>query len=211
MPNIEVTTNGIEKLLKDLKPGKAAGPDGIPTWILKTCATPLAPILQIIFTQSYSTSSLPDDWLTANVTPVYKKGSMNLPSNYRPISLTAVCCKLMEHIIFHSILKHLNSFNIVNPNQHGFRPCQSQLLLVDNLLRAMDSHHQMDLIMLAFSKAVSHKKLLLRLAHYGIQSCTHRWITTWLTSTVVVEGATSSEKEVLSGFPSLVPSCFCST
>jgi len=179
-------------------------------------ATPLAPILQIIFTQSYSTSSLPDDdWLTANITPVCKKGSRNLPSNYRPISLTAVCCKLMEHIIFHSILKHLNSFNIIN---HGFRPdfsCQSQLmLLVDDILIDTDSHHQVDLIMLDFSKAfdtVLHNNLLLKLAHYGMQSCTHQWITTWLTSRhqrVVVEGATSSEKEVLSEVPkalSLVP------
>jgi len=45
-------TNGIENLLKDLKPGKAAGPDGTPTWIFKTSATPLTPILQIIFIHS---------------------------------------------------------------------------------------------------------------------------------------------------------------
>jgi len=37
---------------------------------------PLAPTLQILFTQLYSTSSLPDNWLTANVTPVYKKGTV---------------------------------------------------------------------------------------------------------------------------------------
>ena len=56
-----------------IKPGKAAVPDGIPTWILKKCATPLVPILQIIFTRSYNTSLLPDDCLTTNFTPVYKK------------------------------------------------------------------------------------------------------------------------------------------
>jgi len=81
------------------------------------------------------------------------------------------------------------------------------MLLVDDLLRAMDSRHQVDLIMWDFSKTfdtVSHNKLLLKFARYGIQSCTHQWITTWLTSRhqrVVVEGATSSEKEVLSRVP----------
>jgi len=46
MSNITFTTNGIERLLK---PGKAAGPDDIPTWILKICAVQVAPILQVIF------------------------------------------------------------------------------------------------------------------------------------------------------------------
>ena len=46
MPEVIFTTNGIQKLLEDLIPGKAAGPDNIPTWILKVCAVQIAPILQ---------------------------------------------------------------------------------------------------------------------------------------------------------------------
>ena len=129
MSDITFTANGIEHLLKNLKPGKAAGPDDIPTWILKICAVQVAPILQVIFTQSLNSGTLPNDWLTANVIPIYKKG---IPANYRPISLTAACCKVMEHIIFHSIMDHLNAHNIINPNQHGFRPgfsCNTQLIL----------------------------------------------------------------------------------
>ena len=211
MSDIIFTTNGIQKLLQDLKPGKSAGPDNIPTWILKVCAIQIAPILQIIFTQTYNSGILPSDWLTANIIPVYKKGNKSLPVNYRPISLTSICCKIMEHIIFHSILDHLNKYDIINPNQHGFRPglsCQTQLvLLVDEVLKAMDSHHQVDLLLLDFSKAfdtVAHKKLLLKLAHYGIQSKTHQWIATWLTTRiqrVIVEGEKSTDKGVLSGVP----------
>ena len=148
---------------------------------------------------------------TANIIPIHKKGDKSLPVNYRPISLTSASCKIMEHIIFHSILNHLNRYNIINPNQHGFRPglsYQTQLvLLVDEILKAMDSHHQVDLLLLDFSKAfdtVAHNKLLLKLAHYGIQSNTHQWIATWLTmrtQNVIVEGERSQDKRVLSGVP----------
>ena len=47
------------------------------------------------------------------------------------------------------------------------------------------AHHQVDLLLLDFSKAfdtVAHNKLLLKLAHYGIQPHTHQWIATWLTT-----------------------------
>ena len=43
------------------------------------------------------------------------------PANYRPISLTAVCCKVMEHILHSQVMKHLDLHNILSDNQHGFR------------------------------------------------------------------------------------------
>ena len=109
MANIEFTTQGIVKLLQNLKPAKSAGPDNIPTRILKEYALHIALVLQVIYTQSYQTGILPNDWLTANIVPVYKKGDKSNPANYRPISLTSVCCKTMEHIICHTILDHLNT------------------------------------------------------------------------------------------------------
>ena len=85
-----------------------------------------------------------------NIVPVYKKGHKSTPANYRPISSTSVHCKIMEHIICHSILEHLNMHNILNTIQHGFRPglsCQTQLiLLIDEILIAMDQNYQVDLI-----------------------------------------------------------------
>ena len=97
MANIEFTVQGIVKLLQKLKAAKSAGPDNIPTRILKEYALYIAPVLQLIYTQSYQTGILPNDWLTANIVPVYKKGDKSNPVNYRPISLTSVCCKTMEH------------------------------------------------------------------------------------------------------------------
>ena len=107
MANIKFTIQGIVKFLQEFKPGKSAGPDEIPTWILKEYAMLIAPILKVIYSQSYQTGILPCDWLTANIVPVYKKGDKSIPANYRPISLTSVCCKTMEHIIYHGSFQYI--------------------------------------------------------------------------------------------------------
>ncbi|XP_038074867.1 uncharacterized protein LOC119742770 [Patiria miniata] len=84
MSPIIITTAGIKKLLKELKPQKAPGPDGILPTILKECADSVAPLLQQIFQKSIDTGELPDDWLRANVSPIFKKGNRSDPSNFRP-------------------------------------------------------------------------------------------------------------------------------
>ena len=70
MSSIFISIEGIKKLLKDLKPQKAPGPDGISPTILKECADSVAPLLQQIFQKSIDTGELPDDWLKANVSPI---------------------------------------------------------------------------------------------------------------------------------------------
>jgi len=79
MPNITFDIGGIVRILQNLKPGRAAGPDDIPTWIHKTCAEHMAPVLQVIFTQSPNSGTLPSNWLTANVIPAFNKST---PANY---------------------------------------------------------------------------------------------------------------------------------
>ena len=64
--------------------------------------------LKIIFDQSLQTCKLPDDWVEANVAPVFKTGDRHSPANYRPISITYVCDKLLEHIICKQIMSHFS-------------------------------------------------------------------------------------------------------
>jgi hypothetical protein len=115
MPNICFTTDVIKNLLEKLNP---RGPDLIPIRVLNEAAEQIAPILQAIFTQSYETGTLPTDWLSANIVAIFKKGNRNLPINYRPVSLTCVATKLMEHILFHSIMEHIDNNNILAWYQH---------------------------------------------------------------------------------------------
>ena len=177
MPEISFSISGIHSLLLNLDSNKSPGPDSMTTIFLKKCADEVSPILQVIFTQSMNSGTLPDDWLSANITPVYKKNDRANVLNYRPISLTAICCKVMEHIIYHSVMKHLNQHNILNRFQYGFRQgfsCEAQLVsVVEDILFALDNLYQVDLVLLDFCKAfntIPHQRLLLKLQLYRVKN-----------------------------------------
>ena len=121
LDNINITLNGITKLLKDLKPNTSPGPDNLGPRLLKELAEDIAPLLLMIFHKSLATGEVPDDWRTANVTPAFKKGQKYQTENYRPISLTSVYCKIMEHVVASQIMNHREKNNILYPLQHDFR------------------------------------------------------------------------------------------
>ena len=98
VPPITVNVRGVLKLLKDINPHKAAGPDNIPEKLLKEVAQKLAPGLAHLFQISIVSDKIPLDWKSALLDPVFKKGNRSSPSNYRPISLTSIVCKILEHV-----------------------------------------------------------------------------------------------------------------
>ena len=168
-------------------------------------------MLTAIFTQSFTTGKLPSQWSAAFVTPVFKKGPVCQAENYRPVSLTCVTCKLMEHILCSHISSHLDLHGILSPLQHGFRArfsCETQLLTtLHDLFKIRPRGVQLDLAILDFSKAfdeLPHRRLMTKLRHYGIVGPTQRWIEAFLsdrTQSVVVEGCHSSSSPVTSGVP----------
>ena len=210
MPKISIDTKGVLKLLKNLK-NKAQGPDEVTTGILKLTADQIAEPLAKLFQQSLDEGILPDDWCRANITPIFKKGKRQKPENYRPVSLTSICCKLLEHIICKQTLKHLDIHNILTNRQHGFRSghsCESQLIITANdLAKSMNDKVQTDMAILDFSKAfdkVPHTRLLAKLDYYGIRSNLLRWAKCFLTKRsqrVVLDGVASTWDQVLSGVP----------
>ena len=105
--------------------------------------------IALIYNESLAQGTVPDDWRQANVAPTFKKGENYDAANYRPVSLTCICCKTLEHIIVSNINKHLAFESILADCQHGFRSQRSQLVqffydLVSNLDRALNRQSQTD-------------------------------------------------------------------
>ena len=137
-----------------MNPSKATGPDSIPGKLLKEAATELAPALTTIFQTSLDQGRIPDDWKSAKIAPVYKKGDHNQPSNHRPISLTSICRKVVELIIHSSAISHLEIHHILLDYQHGFgkrRSTETQLILtIQDLVHNLNAGEQTDAIRLDY-------------------------------------------------------------
>ena len=157
--DILITTAGVQKLLENLNPAKASGPDGISPKVLKELAVELAPAITftVLFQASIDTGVVPADWRTAIVAPVFKKGERYKPENYRPISLTSIPCKLLEHIVVGHVMDYCDHHNILCKEQHGFRSkhsCESQLLEISEVSEELEKGHQIDQLVIDFSKAL---------------------------------------------------------
>ena len=163
-------------LLQSLNHSKASGPDEIPARLLKNLATELTPAITEIFRQSVLTGALPESWKQAWISPVYKKGNRNDPANYRPVSLTCILCKTLEHIFCTHIRGHLYKHGILTPVNHGFRAqhsCETQFLMTTHdILRHWDVGKQGISPSLTSVRplidTVPHRRLLGKLEHYGI-------------------------------------------
>ena len=180
IPPLYIEAEGIKRLLNNLNVHKSHGPDGIPARFLKEKSDSISPVLALIFNASLHQGKLPIDWKNAFVVPIFKKGLRTDPTNYRPISLTCICCKVFEHIVVSSVSAHANLHNTICKEQHGFQKHYShetQLLeTVHDLTSSLNAGKQIDLLLLDFSKAfdkVSHQRLLYKPSHLGIRGPLH--------------------------------------
>ena len=134
---------------------------------------------------------------------MYKKGDKHDRINYRPISLTCICCKLLEYIISSNITSHLENNNILYDSKHGFRPsgsCETQpISFLQHISQSNNQNIQTDVVIMAFAKAfdkVPHQHLIYKLKYYGVSCNAYNWISDILTDRtqpVVLEGDMSSK------------------
>ena len=140
-----------------------------------------------------------------------KKGDRSDPSNYRPISLTCVACKIMESIIKDVGMTYLLENNLLSNCQFGFvsgRSVQLQLLsLLNHWTDILDSGHTIYVIYLDFKKAfdsVPHMRILSKLHSYGSRDPLLGWLKSFLIGRcqrVCVHDTVSLWHNVTSGIP----------
>ena len=154
---------------------------------------------------------LPNDWTTSTISAIHKKGSKADVSNYWPISLTCIVCKILESLIRDHIMDYFNKNNLFSNKQFGFIKGRSTVLqlltLLDKWTLSLESGGQIDVIYTDFEKAfdkVPHKRLISKLKAYGISSELIKWIEGFLLNRkqqVRINGKTSGWTSVLSGIP----------
>ena len=173
-----VTDEFVLKII-NIVSAKSCELDPIPTTLLYESLDILLPTITNINT-SLTTGIVPPDLKTAIVKPLLKKPSLdrNLLKNYRPISNLPFLSKILEKVVLHKLLSHLQENNLSNPFQSAYRAgCSTETVLlriVKDILSALDNDNISVLLLLDLSAAfdtLDHQILLSRLnSVLGIKS-----------------------------------------
>ena len=212
LPDLEITCEHIISAIKEMKPNSKAPRSSIPAKIWKECKLSLCTPLKLLWEKSFISGKIPQEYKKQIIVPIFKKGNKSKPENWRPVSLTPHPIKIMERVLRKVMTRHLESNNLINSTQHGFRQnhsCATQLLsyidyIFSNCIKEGD---EVDSIYLDYSKAfdkVDHGLLIAKLEHYGLSSKYVRWIKDFLTDrtqTVLVNDCYSYSSPVISGVP----------
>ena len=209
--DLEISTDQVKKLLSKVNPSKSSGPDKVHPKLLRSLSenNSFVSAVTLLFKKCYDTSFMPAQWKTANVVALHKKGCKNSASNYRPVSLTCILCKIYENVVREHIIKHVR--DSITKKQHGFMPGRS---CFSNLLESLDIVSDMlakgedvDIFYLDFQKAldtVPHYRLYLKLSSFGIHGKVLNTVFDFLsdrTYNVMVGDSKSNSFKVTSGVP----------
>jgi len=162
---------------------KSIGPDGVPREILILGGEVLNPYLARLLDITIKNATIPSDWKTAMVVPIYKEGDRSVVTNYRPVSLISVVCKQIEHDIARYLRQVWNTNKWQYKDQHGFTPgysCDRHIVIVcQDIADFLGEGARIDAIIIDFSKAfdfVPCDRLLTQTEALGVDSRAVTWV-----------------------------------
>jgi len=174
----ETNAAEIAEWIKQLDSTSSAGISGIPTKVIKHCATQLSSILADLFNHCLKTCTFPAEFKSAIVNPLFKgKGDATLVDDYRGICCLPPIAKVFERILNRQFVHYFEANNLFCSNQHGFRAshsCETALLsVIDHWKSAIENKKINLALFVDFKKAfdlVNHDLLFLKLFHYGFDN-----------------------------------------
>ena len=167
------TRNEIESIITSFENNKASD---VSITILKKCAMYISGHLSGFFNKFMNDGTFPNILKTGKITPIFKKGDSQTFDNYRPISILPIFGKIFEKLMYIRLYSFLLCKNVIYDKQFGFRKNHSTShainYSVDNILHELEEKNHVIGIFVDLSKAfdtIDHKKLLVKLDHYGIR------------------------------------------
>ena len=204
--NLDFTLNELKDCINSRK-NSASGLDKISYQMFKNMSDSTLNIWLFFFNKIWKEGSYPRDWKLACVIPLQKKNKDPAdPKSYRPISLTSHPGKLLEGMVKARLESYLESENIINPFQSGFRKGRSTLdqlvRLQHDVLYAKNRGRSVVAIFLDLEAAFDlawHSGILYKLKKCGITGRCFQYIRAFLLDRkiTVKVGDTLSEAETL--------------
>ena len=206
---------------KDIGINKATGTDGLSVKVLRLALPLVVNILCDIINRAISENCFPTQWKSAVITPLYKGGDRENPSNYRPISVLPVLSKIFERHILKTLSEYLYTNNLISDSQSGFRSKHSCSTAMQHLysqwIESQKSRHSLVLLFLDFRKAfdtVNHNLLIKKISSLGISGHLLSLLNSYLagrTQCVKINSSLSTTLPVSCGVPQgsiLAPTLF---
>lgn len=199
---IEIQTPTVEEVewaVARQKSQKASGVDSIPAEMWKHGGEQLLKVLHRLIVEIWTQETLPKDWTSGLICPIYKKGDKQICGNYRGITLLNVAYKIFSSLV----LQRLSTFTeeVISEYQCGFRPGRAttdQLFAIRQTMeKCFEYNTELHMLFIDFSQAfdsVDRIKLLDILESFGVPRKLIRLTHTTLTdcnAKVTVGGKTS--------------------
>jgi len=201
------TTVEVNSRLKKLNSKSAPGSIGIEANVFKECSDELTPIICELFNLCLKQNSIPHEWKTSHITPIYKgKGNKSSLENYRPISIISPLSKVFESVIGAKMRFYFESKNILHQDQNGFREGRSCHLALNTIIdfgkKNLDKKNHVIAVFLDLSKAfdtIDHELLLQKLDKYGFSLNALKMIENYLSNrnSIVNFNGSKSKSEIL--------------
>ena len=197
----DLTLKEVIGTLAALDESSGAGPDLLPARILKQCREHLALPILYLATLIVNSGEWPTGFKLHWIVPIFKRGAVFLPKNYRGVHLTAQISKVIERLLLGLMSTHITLWNLGGDNQFAYTKKRGSrdvlVLLTMRWVKTIDAGLKVLVYCSDVSGAfdrVSKGRLLAKLEAKGIHPKLVKLISSWLEprqASVVVAGAKS--------------------
>ncbi|CAH8633484.1 unnamed protein product [Schistosoma curassoni] len=167
------TTEEIRMAVRQIKNGKAAGPDNIPAEALKSDIETTTSMLYLLFKKIWEEEQVSMDWKEGHLVKIPKKGDLSKCENYRGITLLSIPGKVFNRLLLNRMKDAVDAQ--LRDQQAGFRKdrsCTDQIATLRIIVeQSVEWNSSLYINFIDYEKAfdsVDRRTLWKLLRHYGI-------------------------------------------